>query len=355
MRKWIVPAAAILFGWTAPAAPAADLNVGDAAPKLAVKEFVKGNPIKDLEKGKIYVVEFWATWCGPCRTSIPHLTELQKKYKDVAFIGVSISERKPEGVKPFVEEMGDKMGYRVALDDNDAMSRTWMEAAGQEGIPTAFIVNGEGKIAWIGHPLSMDKPLDQVASGKWDLAAAARTYRTELAQRRKLRELREKLTRAEKSGDPKEVVAVVDQAIADDPQMEKQVGLLKFKALAADAGSVDKALAYGKRLVETVLADNAQGLNFVAWTVVDPDAKTKPDAKLLKLALQAAQQADDLVKGRDAGIADTLALAYFDNGNAAKALETQERALKLAEGTPLATDPDLKRRLEQYKKAARKE
>jgi thiol-disulfide isomerase/thioredoxin len=348
----MVPVAALLLGPAVQLARAADLNVGDPAPKLAVKEFVKGDPIKGLEKDKTYVVEFWATWCGPCRASIPHLTALQKKHKDVTFIGVSVSERNPEGVKPFVKEMGDKMAYRVALDDSDAMAKTWMEAAGQEGIPTAFVVNGEGKIAWIGHPMSMDRPLEQIASGKWDLAAATREHKTQMAQRRKLRELREKLARAESSGDSKEVVAVVDQAIADDPQLEKKVGLLKFKALAGDAEARDKALTYGKRLVETVLADNAQGLNFVAWTVVDPDAKIKPDAPLLKLALQAAQKSDDLVKGRDAGIADTLAKAYFDNGKMAKAVETQERALKLAEGTPLAQDPDLKRRLEQYRKAA---
>jgi thiol-disulfide isomerase/thioredoxin len=315
MKKWMVPAAALLFGCTAQLAPAADLNVGDPAPKLAVKQFVKGDPIKGLENGKLYVVEFWATWCGPCRKSAPHLSELQKKHKDVTFVGVSLDDEL-DTVKSFVKEMGDQMAYRVALDDG-AMAKTWMAAAGQDGIPSAFIVNGEGKIAWIGHPMAMDKPLEQIASGKWDLAAAARKYKAEMAPKRKYREVQAKLAKAEGSGDPKEVAAVVERALDD-------------------------------------LADYAEGLNFVAWTVIDPDSATKPDAKLLKLALKAAQRADDLVKGQQADIADTLAKAYFDNGNAAKAVETQERAVKLAEGTPLARDPDLKRRLEQYQKAARK-
>ncbi len=325
MRKWIVPAAALLLGWTAPA-PAADLNVGDAAPKLAIEEFVKGDPIKSLEKGKIYVVEFWATWCRPCQASIPHLTELQKKYRDVAFLGVSIWEKKPEAVRPFVEEMGDRMGYRVAREEGagetrpreGAMAKTWMAAAGEEGIPTAFIVNGEGKIAWIGHPLYLDRPLAQVVAGTWDLASAARKHKTELASKRKFREVRARLIEAENSGDARKVLAVVEEAVAG-------------------------------------LADFAQGLNFVAWTVIEPDAKTKPDSKLLKLALQAAQRADDLVLGREADVADTLAKAYFDNGDVARAVETQERAVTLAEGTRLGTDPDLKRRLEQYRKAAKKE
>src|SRR5581483_11860735 len=111
-------AALTALGLAATAARAeGELNVGDPAPKLEVKEFVKGEPVKSLEKGKVYVVEFWATWCGPCRATIPHLTELQKAHKDVTFIGVSVYEREADKVKPFIKEMGDKMDYRVAVDD----------------------------------------------------------------------------------------------------------------------------------------------------------------------------------------------------------------------------------------------
>src|ERR1043166_6557257 len=58
------------------------LNVGDPAPALGVSSFVKGDKVEKFEPGKTYVVEFWATWCGPCKQSIPHLTELAHKYKD---------------------------------------------------------------------------------------------------------------------------------------------------------------------------------------------------------------------------------------------------------------------------------
>ena len=112
----IATLAALVLGITVPNAMAQTLKVGDAAPKLGVKSFVKGDPVKEFDAGKTYVVEFWATWCGPCKVSIPHLTDLQKKYPAVPFIGVSVWEQDQGLVKPFVDEMGDKMAYRVAID-----------------------------------------------------------------------------------------------------------------------------------------------------------------------------------------------------------------------------------------------
>lgn len=123
---------------------AATLKVGDPAPQLKIGKWVQGEPVKGFEAGKAYVVEFWATWCPPCRATIPHLNELHQKLKDkgLVVIGQDLGEEE-KTVSQFVEKMGDKMTYRVALDDmskepKGAMARDWMGAAGQSGIPTAF-------------------------------------------------------------------------------------------------------------------------------------------------------------------------------------------------------------------------
>ena len=163
-----------------------ELAIGDPAPGLQVQEFVKGEPVKQFEKGKVYVVEFWATWCAPCRESIPHLTKLQQENRNVTFIGVSVDEETSE-VKPFVEKMGDKMDYCVAIDSRQAgkgrMAQAWLEASGQEGIPASFVVDRDGKVAWIGHPGDLEQPLVQIVAGKWDLNAATKAFKTSVERK----------------------------------------------------------------------------------------------------------------------------------------------------------------------------
>jgi thiol-disulfide isomerase/thioredoxin len=149
------------------------LRPGSLAPEISFKKWLKGTQFNSLESDKTYVVEFWATWCGPCRESIPHLTEMAKKYKDITFLGVGIWEKDENGVlENFVKEMGSKMDYNVAYSgEKDGMAETWMNAAGQNGIPTAFVVKN-GTIQWIGHPMTMDQALKDISEGKFSLEKA---------------------------------------------------------------------------------------------------------------------------------------------------------------------------------------
>lgn len=347
MKKHLSLLAAALLCATSTAAAADKLGVGDPAPKLTVAKWVKGEPVTAFEKNHIYVVEFWATWCGPCRVSIPHISDLQSKNKDVTFIGVSVWERENGLVEPFVEKMGDKMAYRVAMDsvpegakaNEGAMAKDWMTAAQQRGIPAAFVVNGQGVIAWIGHPMQLDGPLAKIVAGKWDIQAEI-----------KLQGATNKITQALKAKDAKGAIAAIDDVVAMDPALESQYGTQKFKLLLETKAYAD-AYAYATKLVDGVYKDSADALNLVAWSIVDPEAKGM-ETRDLKIALKAATRANELSEGKRPEILDTLAKVQFDSGEVAKAVETQQKAVDLAKGTNM--EEDLTSRLEEYKKAAGK-
>ena len=182
---WSGAVLVLAAGTMLPLAAAATLKVGDPAPKLETGKWVQGEPVKEFQKGKAYIVEFWATWCPPCRASIPHLNEVYNKFKDkgLIVIGQDCWERDDSLVAPFVKKMGDKMTYRVALDDKASnkkgqMAKTWMEAAGRNGIPSAFLVDTKGVVAWIGHPMELkEQVIEEVLAGTFDVRKAAEAYK----------------------------------------------------------------------------------------------------------------------------------------------------------------------------------
>lgn len=343
------------------------LSIGMAAPEFKVVEFIKGEPITGYEKGKVYVVEFWATWCGPCIKAFPHLSELQAQYKDknVTFIGTNIWEKYDEGtlakVKKFVEGQGDKMAYTVAYDgDGKAMDKAFMAAAGKNGIPCAFIVNQDGKVAWIGHPMGMEKPLEEITAGKYDLEKAIKDGEAAAAAERAAQakakadadgpvgKLRSKIQAAAKAQKWDEAVAACDELAKADPAQASGALMQKFNILLSS--KKDYAAAYGMKdalLADKTISGNAMMLNQIAWGVVDPEGKVeKKDADF---ALAIAVQADKASGSKDPMIIDTLARAYWVKGEKAKAIELQEKAVKLSEGLDESIKDGIVATLTEYK------
>lgn len=236
LHRHILITAGLALGVTA--ANAAGIGPGSPAPALDVKTWYKGTPVKGFEKNKTYVVEFWATWCGPCIQSIPHVTELAKKNKDVTFIGVSIWEE-DEGtkIKDFVAKMGDKMDYNVGYSGNKTgMSQTWMEAAGQNGIPSAFIIKNQ-QIQWVGHPMSMDKPLAEIKAGTFDMAAFKTQFDKQADANRAAAAARAEVGAVQKliaDGKYADAKAKMSEIEAKSPAMKAQLEPVKFGLLAKE-------------------------------------------------------------------------------------------------------------------------
>lgn len=345
-----------------PAAPAAakeaaavtPLSIGDKAPAFDISDWVKGEKLAGFEPGTITVMEFWATWCGPCKASMPHISELQERFaKDkVRFVGVS--DEKLQTVTDFLgkDEWKEKTRYTLATDPDRSTYNSYMAAAGQNGIPTAFVVGRDGCVEWIGHPMRLDSVMEQVVSGTWDRAAAKAEFDASRAAQKKAVEARAAMTKARKAGDWDTVIKLMDDQIAALPSTpagkatRNSINLQKFQILLADANRPADAYALGK----TMARDNAKDpmvLNQIAWFVVDDD---RVKERNLDFALETAVMANEAASGTNAAILDTLARVWWDKGDKAKAVEWQTKAVAALKDEDAEMAEEIKGNLEKYRK-----
>jgi thiol-disulfide isomerase/thioredoxin len=198
LRTFIVVAGLVLGIYPSDA----KLAIGDPAPKLQVAKWVQGDPVQEFDANQLYIVEFWATWCGPCREAIPHLNDVSQRFKDkgIIVIGQDVWDQ-DEKVAPFVKTMGDKMAYRVALDDksqetNGFMSVNWLKAAEQKSIPATFIIDQRGRVAWMGSPFAVTPELVCELLHSYDLPEARTEFETQKQEAKKFLNLNQRLDEA---------------------------------------------------------------------------------------------------------------------------------------------------------------
>jgi thiol-disulfide isomerase/thioredoxin len=359
-HKWLIIPGLLLV--TLPSllgAPA--LKVGAPAPPLKVGKWFKGQPVEKFESNSVYVVEFWATWCGPCKKSIPHLTELAKQFEGKAkIIGVSIwesektnHEKRLAKVGEFVNEMGAKMDYLIAADDNDGfMGKNWMEAAEEKGIPTAFIVGRDGRIAWIGYPWAgLDEKLEQTIAGTLDVKA----IQAEEAKKQKEREAKAKddalflpVQELQSQGKIPEALAALDKLEAEHREQVTRCGMVRYRLLLGfdDAAASRQA----RKLLEGPLKDNHTAVYMMTRDLTEPTARTNVD---WDVTVALATRAVELGKN-DLNSLIALAHAYYRKGDVAKALEIAREAQQKGQADPESdkhTMAYLNGRIRQYEQA----
>jgi thiol-disulfide isomerase/thioredoxin len=347
---------AILLTFSCSAMAESKLTVGDPAPAIKTGEWIQGDPVTELNKGTVYVVEFWATWCVPCVAAIPHLDQLHEELKDcgVVIIGQNCSENNREKVKPFVAKMGEKMSYRVAMDDvsaveNGYMMKNWMNAAGLNGIPTSFIVGKDGRIAWIGQPTNLSAGmLKQIVAGTFDSKTAAATFEISRDQDAIQDEADKKLRKALSEKDWATATATLDELEKTIPELSGRLGMSRF---SISLGKGDNAAVVS--FIDNLVAAPGQSpqvlqalMHRVALEVATEMENPSPEA--LAAAGRAAEKG--LTAGHYGGaLYNALARVQFMQGLKEQAVSTQEKAVANATERNKATFEDV---LESYKKGA---
>jgi hypothetical protein len=254
--------------------------------------------------------------------NVPHLAELSRTYAGrVTFLGATSPDRSGntlEAVERFIAAKRERLPYRVAwLPESTGPAgeagipfNPWFRQAGMatpESLPVAFIVDGRGRIAYIGDPLTLEAPLKRIVAGDWDLSAARRRW----DQSRRAESLRQKLEPLLLSGD----VAAA------------------------------RSLAF--RIVRALNGDDPRILSLVASSIAA--SPLKADRSLLDIAFEAAARSVSLTRRKAPAMLDGLARIQFLRGDVAGAIETEEAAIALSEGSMQEAEM---RTLAQFRAAA---
>jgi len=322
------------------------LLVGDPAPALSIQRWYIGEPRERLEPGFVHVVDLWATWCGPCVRAMPELTALQAEYrgKGLRVLGVSIDEAKnaEEQVENFIEKRHETIGFDIALDDGRTV-QDWLTAAGRSSIPSSYVVDQQGTIAWIGHPQErdagsdvtrMERVIQELLDGTFEMEAATKEARKEIEQERaaeadaeRVKELMDEMGQAWADGDRDKAIAVIDRIVEMNPEAGAELAVRKAEILLYELGRKEEATAFVVEMIQGPYIDNADTLLRFS-SLMSGELDPGPDGR--QAAVAAAQLAVGVV-GDDPSVLAQLGHAQFVAGEVDQAIETMTRARDLCD------------------------
>jgi thiol-disulfide isomerase/thioredoxin len=338
---------ALGLGFVAFSSSAVVVNLGDAPPKTLPQEWIQGDAVKSFEPGKVYLVEFWATWCPPCRESIPHLNALHNKFKDkgLVIIGVNAGESAAKA-RLFVKQEGTNMAYRVALDGDGKMTFAWFDPTLESfPIPFCYLIDKTGTVLYTGSPMALTESLiEQTVNGTMTLEKM-RAYSKELERGQALFKLAAQYEESMQKKDWTNASALLNELEKASGTDKKRMNVVRFERLRLllNRGDAKAASEFASKLSDTESKEDAGLLNAMAWELVTESGITERD---YVLAEKLCRQADVLVEHKHPQVLDTLARIQFMTGKKSEAIATQEKAVSLAEGQMKAA---LQKNLDSYK------
>jgi thiol-disulfide isomerase/thioredoxin len=314
-------------------APAAFAQkAGDAVTpdSLGKAEWITGTAPAAWEPGKLYILECWATWCGPCLAVIPHVDELYDKYqeKGLRVIGMNVWEDGKDKVATFVKTKGDGMSYPVAyVGKGGDFENTWLKPAGVRGIPHAFLVK-DGKVLLTTHPAQLTEGLIEGLLAGGD--AATKALDDMKAAQAKQQEI-SKVMQAFRQAAGKKELDAMEKAVGElktlDPA-SRYLPALEFELLLAkdDWTGAESAMAKleGDPMLPMLVATTARTL------------VTKPDAPEGFRKSVATRLAADMDKRGNPSYLHLLAKLQWSLGEKEEATASAVRAADMAKAPAAA-------------------
>jgi thiol-disulfide isomerase/thioredoxin len=327
----------------------AAFNVGDAAPLLRVREWVKGTPVKNFENGKVYVVDFWATWCGPCMAGMPHLSGLARKYRrKVTFSAIDVYESHGTKIasiaqlKTFVDGMGRRMDFNVAAEDTNFTVHDWLDAYGVNSIPTTFVIDRQGRVAWIGYPNSLDTVLRKIVNNTWDIGdikqlSAKRIYndrweKADEAMIDKVRRYQGKSDHLEDLGYPDSTLFIINEVVKKEPDLKYTPWIVYYTFSALFRTDPHKAYEYGKVAMATSTYAKP-AYHMIIGAIQDDSRKVNSTSEIYRLGAECYQaEIDGIIYPKIVDMAKKyreMAAWYRLAGDKSNAIKAEKKAIKL--------------------------
>lgn len=326
------------------------LGIGDKAPALNIEHFIHNKKsdfakTQKFEEGKVYVVEFWATWCGPCIQSMPHLVELQNQYRDQGVQIVSISDEDLETVKELLEqEYPGKdetfseltSAYTLTVDPDGSSTDDYMRAAGQNGIPASFLVGKTGVIEWIGHPMEIDEPIAEVLADSWDREA----YKLQMKRMEQFQVVMQKVSTLAGKGDFDDALKAIDKfndEIKGDKgdqadSMRKQLVTFKYNLRLDSGDQSDEVIAFFREQLKEAKNDSRELIQFAYTMMSTMEQGTDPGPLATETMTALEETVGDAEDDFKTIMYVVLARMNASMSNLDAAIENQKKAVESTTG-----------------------